>query len=133
MTKVLTLSLRCSPKMLTEQLSQQQLYIRLIAKLFKLLRSLSTLSNLLNMLTPLSTLSNLAETRMDKGLHKDAHVSTLGEHLNQPKPQGTSSVSALHGCHRREKALVTETSRGGHLGVVCMVSMVVIGEYFHER
>ena len=83
MAKMLTLSLRCSPKMLTEQLNQQQLYIQLTAKLLKLLRSQSTLSNLFNMLTPLSTLSNLAETLMDKGLHKDAHVSTLDEHLNQ--------------------------------------------------
>jgi len=133
--------------MLTEQLSQQQLYIRLTAKLLKLLRSQSTLINLLNLLTPLSTLSNLAETRMDKGLYKDAHVSTLAEHLSQPKTQGTSRLFTLCGTQGREKALATEILRGGHLGVagghfgvangcvgvVCMVSMVVMGGIFHER
>lgn len=83
MAKLLTLPLRCSPKMLTEQLSQQQLYIRLIAKLFKLFRSLSTLPKMLNMSTHRDRLSSLAETRMDKGFDKDAHMSILAEHLNQ--------------------------------------------------
>lgn len=75
------------------------------------------MSNLLNMLTPMSTLSKLAETRMDKGLDKDAHVSTLGEQLVLDNPQGTSRVFALRGTQGREKTLVTERPRGGHIGV----------------
>lgn len=82
MTKTFTLSLRCSPKVLNEQLRQQQVYIRLIAKLLKLLMSLESLSNLPKLLTPMSTLSTLAETRMDKGFHYVAHLSNIGEHLN---------------------------------------------------
>lgn len=127
MNKMLTLSQRCSPNLLTEQLTQQQLYIRLIAKLFKLLRSLDTLSNLFNLLIPMSTLSSFAETRMDKGLDKDVQVNILDEQVDQPKTQGTSKVFTLCGTQGREKALATGTSRGGHLGVVCTVSMVVIG------
>lgn len=131
MNKMLTLSQRCSPNLLTEQLTQQQLYIRLIAKLFKLLRSLDTLSNLFNLLTPMSTLSSFAETRMDKGLDKDVHLNILDEHLDQPKTQGTSRAFGLCGTQGREKALATEMSRGGHLGVVCGVSVVVTGGIFH--
>ena len=81
MNNVLTLDQRCSPNLFTEQLTQQQLYIRLIGKLFKLLMSLESVSNLPNLPTPMSTLSNIAETSMDKGFHKDAQVSALGEHL----------------------------------------------------
>lgn len=91
MAKVLTLSLRCSPKMLTEHLSQQQLYIRLTAKVLKLFMSLSTLVKMLNLPASLSTLNTLAETRMDKGSRYDAHVSTLGEHLSQPGGVGRKS------------------------------------------
>ena len=123
--------------MLTEQLTQQQLYIRLIAKLFRLLMSLGRLSNLINMLTPLSTLSNFAETRMDRGFHEDAQMNILTDHLNQLTPQtppilqGTSSLSTLCGTQDRRKALVTQKSRGGHIGVVCMVSGVVVGGSDH--
>lgn len=67
--------------MLTEQLTQQQLYTRLIAKLLKLLMSLGRLSNTSNLPVPLSTLSNFAETRIDKGLDKDAQVNTLNEQV----------------------------------------------------
>src|SRR5690242_16718843 len=95
MNKALTLSQRCSSKMLTEQLTQQQLYIRLIAKLFMLLMSVESLSNLFNMLTHMSTLSNIAETRTDKGFHKDAQMSNLIEHLDidQPLMLQTSALS----------------------------------------
>ena len=84
MNKMLTLSQRCSPNLLTEQLTQQQLYIRLIAKLFKLLRSLDTLSNLFNLLTPMSTLSSFAETRMDRSFDKDVQVNILDEQVGKP-------------------------------------------------
>ena len=101
MTKALTLSLRCSPKMLTEQLSQQQLYIRLTAKTLKLLRSVGTLAKMLKMPCYLSTLSNLAETRMDRGFHYVAHMSALAEHLRTAKLQGTSSKSYQRVCQVR--------------------------------
>ena len=93
MNKMLTLSQRCSPNLLTEQLTQQQLYIRLIAKLFKLLRSLDTLSNLFNLLTPMSTLSSFAETRMDKGLDKDVQVNILDEQVDK---QGAGQKSTAY-------------------------------------
>lgn len=130
MTKLLTLTLRCSPKMLTEQLSQQQLYIRLIAKLFKLFRSLSTLPKMLNMSTHRDRRSNLAETRMDKGFDKDAHMSILAEQLRPGKLQGTSDILPQCGTQDLENALVTRTAWGGHLGVVSMVSVVVVGGIF---
>lgn len=44
--------------------------------------SLSTFSKLPNLPTHMSTLSNLAETRMDKGFHKDAHLNTLNEQVD---------------------------------------------------
>jgi len=80
MNKMLTLSQRCSPNLLTEQLTQQQLYIRLIAKLFKLLRSLDTLSS-------------FAETRMDKGLDKDVQVNILDEQVDK---QGAGQKSTAY-------------------------------------
>lgn len=108
MTKVLTLSLRCSSKVLSEHLRQQQLYTRLIAKLFKLLMSVGTLAKMLNLLCPSDTLSNLAETRMDKGFDKDAHMSTLDEHLSQPEFTGPPRKSFRCGANDREKALVID-------------------------
>ena len=96
MAKVLTLSLRCSSKVLTEQLRQQQLYIRLIAKLLKLFMSVGTLAKMLKVLCPLPRLSSLAETRMNKGFHYDAHLSTLGEHLSQyPVKGGAGRMSSV--------------------------------------
>ena len=67
--------------MLTEQLTQQLLLIRLTAKALKLLMSLRMLSNMLTLPSYLSTLSNLTETRMDKGFDKDAQVSTFDEQV----------------------------------------------------
>lgn len=122
MNKALTLSQRCSSKMLTEQLTQQQLYIRLIGKVFKLLTSLERLSNLLNLSTPLSTLSNFAETRMDKGLHKVAHMSNLIEQLGadvcMPTAKKVLTFSPTCGCTNREKRAdvlhpLTSFLRGG--------------------
>ncbi|WP_143071924.1 hypothetical protein [Nitrosospira briensis] len=84
------------------------------------------MNNLLNMPIPLSTLSNFAETRMDKGFHKDAQLSTLSEHLGTGKLQGTSGKIFTCGGQVREKTLVTRTAWGGHLGAVCMVNMVVV-------
>jgi hypothetical protein len=115
--------------MLTEQLSQQQLYIRLTAKTLKLLRSVGTLAKTLKQPCYLSTLSNLAETRMDKGFHYVAHVSTLAEHLRTGKLQGTSSKFYQRGGQVRGKALVTRIVRGGRIGVVSMVNEVVVGEF----
>jgi hypothetical protein len=117
MNKALTLSQRCSPNLFTEQLTQQQLYIRLIGKLLRLSMSLSTLSKLPNLPAPMSTLSNFAETRMDKGFHKDAHLNTLNEQLDSLKSPGPSRRGHLCGTQDREKALVTGTPRGGHIGV----------------
>ena len=117
MINLLTLFLTCSPKMLTEQLRQQQLYIWLIAKVLRLFRSLSTLSNLLNMLTPMSALSNIAETRMDKGFHYVAHASTLIEHLCRGSLAGPSRKWERCGGQGREKALGSVTWWGGHFGV----------------
>jgi hypothetical protein len=68
--------------MLIEQLTQQQLYIRLIAKVLRLSMSLRIVSNMLIPSSYLRTLSNLAETRMDKGFHKDAHLNTLNEQVD---------------------------------------------------
>ena len=41
----------------------------------------------------MSTLSSFAETRMDKGLHKDVQVNTLGEQVG--KQGGGSNVYSL--------------------------------------
>lgn len=111
MNKTLTLYPRCSPKMLTEQLTQQQLYIWLIGKLFRLFRSLDTLSNLLNMLTPMSTLSNLVETRMDKGLDKHVQVNILDEQVEQPG--GGSKVCFFYPLDRLLNQIFTCGSFGG--------------------
>ena len=108
MINLLTLSLRRSSKLLTEQLRQQQLYIRLIAKLFKLLMSVGRVSNVLKLSTLLSTLSSLAETRMNKGSHYVAHVSNLIEHLYQPEFTGPSRKSFRCGTNDREKALAID-------------------------
>ncbi|SOD40558.1 hypothetical protein SAMN06298226_0830 [Nitrosovibrio sp. Nv4] len=67
--------------MLTEQLTQLLLLIRLTAKVLKLLMSLRMLSNMLTLPPYLSTLSNLAEIRMDKGFGKDAQLSTFDEQV----------------------------------------------------
>jgi hypothetical protein len=116
--------------MLTEQLTQQQLYTRLIGKLFKLLMSVGRVSNLLKLPTLLSTLSNLAETRMNKGSHYVAHVSNLIEHLYQPEFTGPSRKSFRCGANDPEKALVTLNWWGGRFGVVYMLNRVVIGGTF---
>lgn len=46
MPKMLTLSLRCSPKVLIEQLSQELLLLRLLTKVLNVLKGLSNLSTL---------------------------------------------------------------------------------------
>ncbi|ODT74784.1 MAG: hypothetical protein ABS69_11600 [Nitrosomonadales bacterium SCN 54-20] len=131
MAKVLTLSLRCSSKLLTEQLKQQQqLYIRLIAKLLKLFMSVGILAKMLKVLCPLPRLSSLAETRMNKGFYYVAHISTLGEHLSQPEFTGPSGRSFRCGANDPEKALATLNWWGGRFGVVYVVNRVVVGEAF---
>jgi hypothetical protein len=70
----------------------------------------------------MSILSNFAETRMDKGFHKDAQLNTLNEQVNSSKSAGPSRSGHLCGTKDREKALVTETAWGGHHRVVCVVN-----------
>jgi len=113
MNKMLTPSQRCSSNLFTEQLTQQQLYIRLIAKLFKLLRSLDTLSNLFNLLTPMSTLSSFAETRMDKGLDKDVQVNILDEQVGKPGG-GQKSMASPFQTALSVRFLCAGVSEGGY-------------------
>ncbi|SDA29207.1 hypothetical protein SAMN05216315_14216 [Nitrosospira sp. Nsp18] len=92
---MLTPTQRCSPKLFTEQLTQQLYIYCFIAKLFKLFRSLDTLSNLLNMPIPLSTLSNFAETRMNRGSDKDAQMSALSEQVGRGGGVKVQSLTRL--------------------------------------
>ena len=54
------------------------------------------------------------------------YVCVNGE-SSQRESMGPPRGVNLCGTKGRGKALVTEKSRGGHIGVVCMVSKVVVG------
>jgi len=95
MPKVLTLPLRCSPKVLNEHLSQQQLFTRLTAKLLKVLMSLSSNINLLNMLMYPSDLSNLVQCRAATGSWLSCSMSILAEQV--------SVAGSFPGCSRCDR------------------------------
>lgn len=93
MAKVLTPSLRCSPKVLNEHLSQLLLLPRHTAKALKVLMCMGVVEHvraakLLKVLTHIQQLSTLAKNRTSTGFCLSCSVSTLGEHLSQLRATG---------------------------------------------
>ena len=98
MTKVLN-PLRCSSKLLNEQLSYKPIYTRLSTKLLKCFRCLEHLEQLrqkvLKVLTITVKVSTLAETRMNTGIRLSCSMSNLGERVSSNGVGGFKSPSLV--------------------------------------